>query len=409
MGGIKDPTATTGSGSITVTPESDLEDIYIFLPAFTNYEGPHTFTFNVTAGGQDYEATLTIPESRSIEAGKFYTATIMLTIPYLTFTAQGEQTFTMTNDNILGDKFEYSVVGVKDWTTLTADTPPISFDTNHPLRLRGKSPTGTATSTAAYSKIVFGNNTPVACTGDIRTLVDWKEYNTVSTSDARFCYLFNGCIALTTAPDLPAKSLADKCYQNMFYGCTNLTTVPELLPATTLADNCYYQMFRGCTLLTAAPTLPATTLATSCYVNMFYGCKKLQTAPALPATTLAAYCYCGMFYGCTNLQTAPTLPATTLVSNCYDSMFQECTSLTEAPALPAATLVNNCYSRMFKSCTSLNSITMLATDISATINLFDWVSGVATMGTFTKAAAMTSLPTGASGIPSGWDVVDYGG
>jgi len=50
----------------------------------------------------------------------------------------------------------------------------------------------------------------------------------------------------------------------MFYGCTGLTTAPEL-PATTLASNCYSSMFNGCTGLTTAPELPATTLPDSCY------------------------------------------------------------------------------------------------------------------------------------------------
>ena len=47
---------------------------------------------------------------------------------------------------------------------------------------------------------------------------------------------------------------------------------------------------------------------------------------------------------------------------------------------------------------------MLATDISAENCLTGWVDSVAATGTFVKAASMTSLPTGASGIPSGWTV-----
>ena len=35
-------------------------------------------------------------------------------------------------------------------------------------------------------------------------------------------------------------------------------------------------MFYGCTSLTTAPSLPATTLANNCYMNMFYGCRSLQ-------------------------------------------------------------------------------------------------------------------------------------
>ena len=36
-------------------------------------------------------------------------------------------------------------------------------------------------------------------------------------------------------------------------------------------------MFSGCTSLTSAPELPATTLARYCYGNMFSGCTKLNT------------------------------------------------------------------------------------------------------------------------------------
>lgn len=85
-----------------------------------------------------------------------------------------------------------------------------------------------------------------------------------------------------------------------------------------------------------------------------------------------------------------------------------CTSLTTAPELPATTLASFCYFNMFSRCSKLNSITMLATDISASNCLNEWVSGVASTGTFTKAAEMTTLPTGTSGIPEGWTVVDYG-
>ena len=47
---------------------------------------------------------------------------------------------------------------------------------------------------------------------------------------------------------------------------------------------------------------------------------------------------------------------------------------------------------------------MLATNISASSCLSNWVSGVASTGTFVKNPNMTSLSTGASGIPSGWAV-----
>ena len=239
-----------------------------------------------------------------------------------------------------------------------------------------------------------------------------------ATTLADSCYysMFQGCTGLTSAPALPATTLADYCYFLMFQGCTGLTSAPAL-PATTLADYCYNSMFDGCTGLTSAPALPATTLADSCYSSMFYGCTGLASAPALPATTLADYCYSFMFKGCTSLTSAPALPATTLTSGCYASMFYGCTSLTSAPALPATTLVEWCYDSMFYGCTSLSSVTCLATNNSADSCTVNWLGGVASSGTFTKAASMTTrnintsgtawILNSSSGIPSGWTVVDY--
>jgi len=61
---------------------------------------------------------------------------------------------------------------------------------------------------------------------------------------------------------------------------------------------------------------------------------------------------------------------------------------------------------MFQDCSSLNYIKMLATDISATTCLYFWVSGVSNNGTFVKHPNMNDLPTGTSGIPNGWEVID---
>ena len=179
------------------------------------------------------------------------------------------------------------------------------------LRLRGKNKNGTSTSMWSYANISFtpsneNSDTQVACTGDIRTLLDYENYNTVETSNARFCRLFENCTQLTSAPELPATTLANSCYSVMFNGCTSLTTAPEL-KATTLAKSCYYRMFNGCTSLTQAPELKATTLADKCYLGMFAGCTLLTTAPALKAETLAESCYQSMFQGCTKLQSVTML------------------------------------------------------------------------------------------------------
>ncbi len=201
--------------------------------------------------------------------------------------------------------------------------------------------------------------------------------------------------------DLSGKNFA---FRNLFSNTKIVDASNLILPATTLATSCYWYMFIGCTSLTTAPQLLATTLATNCYSSMFWGCTSLTTAPSLPATTLVNGCYREMFRGCTSLTTAPSLPATTLANNCYNTMFYGCTSLTTAPQLQATTLADSCYYSMFYDCRNLNYIKMLATDISASSCLTYWVRHVASSGTFVKAASMTTLPSGESGIPSNWTV-----
>ena len=273
-------------------------------------------------------------------------------VPYVTFSAESEQTFTMDfkpDDYVSetftlgeGDYFEYSVGGGK-WTKFTStisDEKAVAFGgAKGNLRLRGKSSKGTTNHTQCYSTIKFTTSgSPVKCTGDIRTLIDYKNYATTSTNDARFINLFKNNTQLTSAPELPATTLANHCYEKMFYGCTSLAT---------------------------APVLPATTLAPSCYLSMFNGCSELITAPELPATTLAERCYDAMFWECTSLTTAPELPATTLAASCYNGMFYGCSSLTTA-VLPAPILAARCYEGIFWDCTKLSNVTMLATDVSAT-------------------------------------------
>ena len=226
-----------------------------------------------------------------------------------------------------------------------------------------------------------------------------------ATTLANYCYssMFSGCTGLTTAPELPATTLASYCYSNMFSGCTGLTTAPEL-PATTLTNSCYNNMFYGCTGLTNAPRLPATTLGWSCYKGMFSGCTSLTTAPRLPATTLTNYCYSSMFSGCTGLTNAPELPATTLTDSCYSYMFKNCTGLTNAPELPATTLTDSCYNNMFYDCTGLNYIKAMFLTTPSSSYTENWTNNVSPTGTFVKNASASWDVTGVNGIPKNWTV-----
>ena len=324
----------------------------------TTFVAGNSYTYKLTVGKNKISVSgITVKDwttSKTIIDGKAEQI-----IRYVTFTAEAEQKFKMTTKNYPISGLQYSVNG-GDWKDVEAGTEVPFGGTKGNLRLRGTNTNGTASGLNAYSTITFTNkNVNVTCTGDIRTLLDWRNYSTVDTQKAKFCNLFRGCTSLTAAPELKATTLADYCYSNMFRGCTSLTSAPEL-PATKLAYECYYGMFQGCKSLTDAPELKATTLAINCYSSMFQGCTSLTDAPELPATTLANNCYTFMFYGCTSLTAAPELKATTLADYCYSSMFYGCTSLTAAPELKATTLADGCYYIMFYGCTKLSTVTMLA-------------------------------------------------
>ena len=266
-------------------------------------------------------------------------------IPYVTFKAKAEQKFKMiTYGDYSISRLEYSVNNGK-WQNVEKDIPVTFGETNGTLRLRGTNINGTASLWDAFSTITFTDpNVKVACTGDIRTLLDWRNYSTVNTQNARFCYLFKDCAVLTSAPELPAKELADNCYSGMFSGCTSLT---------------------------AAPELKATTLARSCYSSMFSRCTSLEKAPELKATTLVEKCYFCMFSGCTSLEKAPELKATTLVESCYESMFNGCTKLTSVTMLAPSDQISQatycCYNWLYNAGTdeTVTSRTLIVTDEAA--------------------------------------------
>ena len=357
---------------------------------------------------------------------------------YLTFKVikGGNITIKASKANV-AKTIQYSIDNGSTWTRLTTSTTAQelggALSVGDKVLVKG---TNTTYSTNLYNNS-FGGTAKVNVYGNImslisgdsfannKTLTDSYTFNKLfyshanllsaeklilpATTLASSCYngMFRGCTSLTSVPELSATTLAKNCYYNMFKGCTSLTTAPEL-PAETLAEGCYAYMFYGCTSLVNVPVLPATTLADYCYSSMFQGCTNLKTAPELPVTTLATACYQYMFNGCTSLTTAPELPATTLTDGCYQYMFQGCTSLTTAPELPATKLADRCYGGMFYKCTKLSYIKCLATDIPATSCTSNWVSNVASTGTFVKAASMTSWTTGTSGIPTGWTVQNNG-
>ncbi len=247
--------------------------------------------------------------------------------------------------------------------------------------------------------------------------VTWNSYSFTQNGNGEIISLSNGgntSVKFRRALSNTGTTLSSG-YDNYYYfamegTCMATGSITSLLDAYGLStteldsDFCFVCLFNNCNGLLTPPELPSTTLSDYCYSNMFRGCTSLTTVPELPAMTLAQGCYSGMFDGCTSLTTAPELPAMTLANYCYSHMFDGCTSLTTAPELPATTLANYCYQYMFNGCTNLNYIKAMFTTPPSASYTYNWVSNVASSGTFVKNAEATWSVTGANGIPNGWTV-----
>ena len=242
-----------------------------------------------------------------------------------------------------------------------------------------------------WTAIGTGENTPALSTGD---KILWKcsspTINPYSNGVGRFTstgkFNASGNIMSLLHGDNFQNQTAitvNRTFEALFHQSSIVDASNLILPATTLKDRCYHDMFNGCTNMTAAPK-------------------------ELPATSLDSYCYQGMFYECSNLVSAPKeLPATVFVGkyNCYDNMFGFCTSLEIAPELPDSSGGSYIYTYMFNTCTSLKYIKCLLTS-PTTSKLRNWVQDITnTNGTFVKATG-AGWPSGTSGIPAGWTVIE---
>ena len=343
---------------------------------------------DVVTGVATGSCTITATISEGINYFSATTAYTISCIPtdyarkYLTFKIEEDGNINWyISQNANKMSISYKLNGSSYWSTITASSSAkISVKAGDIIKFKGTNPTYTVTT--SYVNQFRNSTAKFEIYGNIMSLIYGDNFSGQTTLESGFTFyrFFEGCTGITSAENLvlPATTLSDVCYSNMFSGCTSLTTAPAILPATTLKNGCYQYMFYGCTSLTIAPELPATILAQSCYYDMFNGCSSLTIAPELPATTLA--------------------------SSCYTDMFYNCTSLTTAPDLPAITLVNACYTRMFCGCSSINYIKCLACGLVNSSTTYYWVYNVASSGTFIQSLEAAEWETGVNGIPNGWTV-----
>lgn len=274
---------------------------------------------------------------------------------YLTFVAETDNVTFALSDGVSSNVFQYSLDNGSTWSNLQVGQTSPSIN-------RGKSILWKASSLSVNTETGIGVIRPSASArveGNVMSLIYGDNFTDQISIPNNFQLrkLFSGATNIISAENMviPATTLRKQCYSQMFQGCTNMTTPPKKIGDTAITwsggDYVMSDMFHDCSSLTTAPELPALNLATACYWYMFEGCSSLTTSPQLLATASASQCYRGMF----------------------------------------------------KNCSSLNSVTCL---LSSATSFNEWLSGVASSGTFYKNPSAT-WSRGNNAVPNNWTIVDY--
>ena len=107
-----------------------------------------------------------------------------------------------------------------------------------------------------------------------------------------------------------------------------------------------------------------------------------------------------LFMDCADLITAPDLIDNRVSTSSYNCMFLRCSNLIKAPELLFTDTANYCCYRMFEG-TKVNLIKTNMTNCSSNYAISNWLLNVPAVGDFYCPSTLT-IPTGDSGIPSGW-------
>lgn len=125
--------------------------------------------------------------------------------------------------------------------------------------------------------------------GNILSLVYGDNFRNYTTLPSDYTYNFTYMFSYQESIDIDASNLilpsnvTSYCYSSMFRQ-SGLIAAPAL-PATSLTERCYSQMFQNCTRLTTAPDLPASVLMNRCYHAMFRYCSNLNYVKAMFIST----------------------------------------------------------------------------------------------------------------------------
>lgn len=236
---------------------------------------------------------------------------------YLTFkiTSPGKIVWYATLGNYPTKTIQYSLDNGATWTSITsANNANNGFDVvaGDVVLFKGENNqyggyTGSSITSQPYYNSFINTTAGFTPEGNVMSLIYGDNFvgndSLPANTTHNFAGLFQNCTGCTGDASnliIPPLSLTPLCYRNMFAG-VNITKAPEL-PATTLADYCYTNMFINAKQLEVAPDLLAPVLVTGCYSGMLHmqgtmteAEKKLRYCRCLATNISASNCVLNFF------------------------------------------------------------------------------------------------------------------
>ena len=194
--------------------------------------------------------------------------------------ADGKITVTFNNGIILANDIHYTVNGGAEQTIVkdTKGAYDIELKKGDVVQLYSLNPS-------------LGGSTVAGARGGTRAVDDGAKY--INIRPSMKTEIFGNVMSLLKGKDNLESATtieANNAFYGLFAGAEKLVNNTErllVLPATTLTEGCYDNMFSGCKGIEKAPELPAPKLEKGCYQEMFFDCSKLNSVKCL-ATDISA-------------------------------------------------------------------------------------------------------------------------
>ena len=194
--------------------------------------------------------------------------------------ADGKITVTFNNGITLANDIHYTVNGGAEQTIAknTSGAYDIEVKKGDVVQLYSLNPS-------------LGGSAVAGARGTTRAVDDGAKY--INIRPSMKTEIFGNVMSLLKGKDNldGADAIeANNAFYGLFAGADKLVNNDErllVLPATTLTEGCYDNMFSGCKGIEKAPVLPAPKLEKDCYQEMFFDCSKLNSVKCL-ATDISA-------------------------------------------------------------------------------------------------------------------------